>query len=352
MEPHALEFLQKLLEAPAPSGYERPVQDVVREYVGGVAEELTTDVHGNVIACVRPEARPRLMLDGHCDQIGLLVSQIDEQGFIYTQTIGGWDPQQLVGQRMVVWTRQGPVPGVISRKPIHLQDEQERQQVVKHKDLWIDIGARDKQQAEQLVRIGDPVTLRLGMQTLENNLANAPGMDNAAGVWVVMEAFRRARRLGARCGLFAVSTVQEEIGLRGAQTSAFRVDPQVALAVDVTHATDCPTIDKRQQGEIRLGAGPVIFRGPSMNPAVVERLIALCGQHEIPYQLSAIGRPSPNDTSALQINRAGVATGLVSIPNRYMHSAVETISLDDIDHAADLLAAFAVSLSEADDFTP
>lgn len=352
MESAPHDFLKRLLNSPSPSGYERPVQDVVRDYVKDFADEVRTDVHGNVIVCLNPGAPVRLMFAGHCDQIGLLVTQIDDQGFIYTQPIGGWDTQQLIGQRMVVWTDGGPVPAVISRKPIHLLSDEERKQVVKLEDIWLDIGARDKAEAASLVRIGDPVTLQLGYQDLRNNLANAPGMDNRTGLWVVLEALRRASQHPLQCTLYAVSTVQEEIGLRGAKTSAFGVDPHVGIAVDVTHATDCPKIDKRQQGEIGLGKGPVVFRGPNMNPIVTRRLIDICRRKEWPFQLSASGRASPNDANMLQICRAGVATGLVSIPNRYMHSAVETISLDDVDRSADLLAAFAGELSPADDFTP
>jgi endoglucanase len=252
---------------------------------------------------------------------------------------------------MTIWTDDGPLPAVISRKPIHLLDENERKQVVQAKDLWLDIGAKDQKEAQAAVRVGDAVTLELGYQEMRNNLANAPGMDDRTGLWVVIEALRRAGRK-LNCALYAVSTVQEEIGLRGAHTSAYGVDPHVGIAVDVTHATDCPTIDKRQQGDIALGKGPVIFRGPNMNPVVTKRLIDHSTSKEIPYQLSAIGRATPNDTNALQITRAGVATGLVSIPNRYMHSAVEMISLDDIDHAANLLAEFALGLRGDEDFTP
>lgn len=352
MDPKAREFLVQLLKTPSPSGYERPVQDVVRQYVADFADEVRTDVHGNVIAVRNPNATHRLMLAGHCDQIGLLVIQIDESGFLYAQPIGGWDPQQLIGQRMTVWTRGGPIPAVISRKPIHLQEEQDRKQAVKLQELWLDIGAKDKTDAASVVRIGDPITLELGFQELRNDLACAPGMDNTTGLWVAIEGLRRARPGGTAWGLHAVSTVQEEIGLRGAQTSTFGIDPQVGIAIDVTHATDCPTIDKRQQGEVSLGKGPVIFRGPNMNPVVVERLIGVCEQHEIPYQLSASGRATPNDANPIQISRAGVATGLVGIPNRYMHSAVETISLKDLDWAADLLAAFVGSLTGVEDFTP
>jgi endoglucanase len=352
MDASAKQFLIRLLETPSPSGYEERIQHVVREYAKGFADEITTDLHGNVIACKNPKAPLRVMLAGHCDQIGLLVTQIDDNGFIYTQTIGGWDSQQLIGQRMTIWTDFGPIPAVIARKPIHLLSDEERKQVVKLEDLWLDIGARNKAEAAEVVKIGDPVTLNLGYQEMRNNLANAPGMDDRTGLWVVIEALRRAAKGKPKCAVYAVSTVQEEIGLRGAKTAAYAIDPQVGIAVDVTHATDCPTIDRRQQGEIFLGRGPVIFRGPNMNPVVTRRLMETAQAKDIPFQRSATGRATPNDANSLQINRAGVATGLVAIPNRYMHSAVEMISLDDIDRAADLLAEFALGLAADDDFTP
>lgn len=352
MEASALDFFKSLLSTPSPSGYEQPVQELVRQYCGPFADEVRTDLHGNVIISINPFGSPQVMLAGHCDQIGLLVSQIDENGFIYSQTIGGWDPQQLVGQRMTIWTATGPIAAVISRKPIHLLNDDERKQVVKQQDLWLDIGAKSKSEACELVRIGDPVTLQLGYQEMRNGLANAPAMDNKTGLWVVIEALRRAKLLGIQCGLHAVSTVQEEIGLRGAQTSAFGLAPQVGIAVDVTHATDCPTIDKRQQGEIGVGKGPVVFRGPNMNHRVTDRLLQVAAEQKIPCQLSAIARATPNDANVLQISRAGVAVGLVSIPNRYMHSAVEVISLQDIDYAADLLARFVCGLTTQDNFTP
>jgi tetrahedral aminopeptidase len=240
---------------------------------------------------------------------------------------------------------------VIARKPIHLLKQDEKDKVVKLEELWLDIGARKRDEVLESVKIGDPVTLSLGMQTMRNGLVNGPGLDNASGLWVVIEALRRIEARLA-WSVFAVSTVAEEIGLRGAQTSAFGIDPEVAIAVDVTHATDCPTIDKNQLGHIKLGSGPVIFRGPNMNPRVVEKLVSLCETHDLPYQMAATGRATPNDANTLQITRAGVATGLVSIPNRYMHSAVEMVSLDDLDAAANLLCRFAESLASDDDFTP
>lgn len=345
-------FLESLLSTPGVSGYEQSVQKVVRDYIGDVADEVRTDLHGNVLATGNPGKGLRLMFDGHCDQLGMVVSHIDDAGFLYFQTVGGWDPQQLVGQRVTVWTGGGEVPGVISRKAIHLLTPDEKKKVVEVKDMWIDIGAKDAEDAATDVTIGDPVTVTLGLQEMRNGIANAPAMDNRTGVWVVIEAFRRALEKGVDCTLVAASTVQEEIGLRGARTAAYGIDPHVAIAVDVTHATDCPSIDKRQRGSIALGEGPVILRGPNVNPRVHEFLMQVAGDEDIPHQVAALGRAAPNDSNALQITRAGVATGLVQIPNRYMHSAVETVSLDDLDRCADLLAAFAGALAEDSDFTP
>jgi putative aminopeptidase FrvX len=352
MNSDALDFFRRLLETPSPSGYEQPVQDLVRKYVAGFADSVTTDVHGNVIAARNPQSPLRVMLAGHCDQIGFVVQYIDADGFLYVQPVGGWDAVVLVGQRLTVWTQGGAVQGVISRKAIHLLTEEERKQVPKLKDLWLDIGARDKAEAAELVRIGDPVTLALGYTELRNNLAISPAMDDKAGLWVAVEALRRTSGKKLNCGLFAVSTVQEEIGLRGATTSTFTVDPKVGIAIDVTHATDCPTIEKKQEGEIALGKGPVIYRGPNMNPVVVEKLLETAKAGEVPVQLAASGRATGTDANAIQTSRGGVAAALVSIPNRYMHSPVEMISLDDIDRAADLLAGFALRLSGSEDFTP
>ncbi len=352
MERAAREFLERILETPSPSGYESQLQAVVREYAGTFADSLSTDVHGNVVAVRNADSPLRVMLAGHCDQIGLVVGHIDAEGFLYVQAIGGWDPQVLVGQRLTVWTAQGPVFGVIARKPIHLLTEEERKQVPKLKDLWLDIGASNKEDAEQVARIGDPVTVELGFREMRNQRAASPAMDDKCGLWVVLEALRRIDRSRLDCAVYAVSTVQEEVGLRGAKTSAFGIDPHVGIAVDVTHATDCPTIDKKQEGEVSLGRGPVIYRGPNMNPRVVERLLDAAADNEIAYQLAASGRASPTDANSIQINRAGVATGLVSIPNRYMHSPVEMVSLEDLDRAADLLARFCEGVHPGADFTP
>lgn len=352
MESGPLEFFRTILETPSPSGYETPVQKVVRKYATPFADSIQADLHGNLIAVRNAGAPLRLMLAGHCDQIGLIVRHIDDDGFLYVQAIGGWDPQVLIGQRMTVWTDGGPVLGVIARKPIHLLEEEERKQAVKLQDLWIDIGAANKGDAQKRVRIGDAATLDLGFRQLLNGKAISPAMDDKCGVWVVMEALRRIDKRKLRCAVYAVSTVQEEVGLRGAKTSAFGIDPQVGVAVDVTHATDCPTIEKKREGDVALGKGPVIYRGPNMNPHVVQRLIKAADEHQLPYQLGASGRASPTDANSIQVNRAGSAAALVSIPNRYMHSPVEMIALDDLDRAADLLARFAESIEPDADFTP
>ncbi|MFG0262753.1 MAG: M42 family metallopeptidase [Novipirellula sp. JB048] len=354
MQDAAQEFFRQAIETPSPSGYEEPVQRLIRDYISPFADQVRTDVHGNLIASVGDLSGPRLMYAGHCDQIGMLISHIDDLGFLYAQTIGGWDPQQLIGQAMTIWTAQGPVAAVISRKPIHLLSETEKGNVVQLKEMWLDIGAKDEAQARELVRIGDPVTLDLTYRALLDDRVSGPGMDNKAGMWVVMEALRRSASAASllRCHLHSVSTVQEEIGLRGAKTAAGSIDPDVAIAVDVTHASDCPTIERQQQGDIRVGGGPVIFRGPNINAKVAERLVELAEAHSIPYQMAAVGRATPNDANVLQIHGGGVATGLVAIPNRYMHSAVEVISLSDIDHIAALLAEFAQALTLDDDFVP
>ncbi len=352
MDASAFGFLERLLNTPSPSGYERPIQDVVRQFSQPFAAEVKTDWHGNVMATVNPSGSPKIMLAGHCDQIGLLVVNIDKDGFLRTAAIGGWDVQQLVGQHMLVWTKSGPVKGVIARKAIHLQSPEDRKQVPEIKDLWIDIGVKNADEAKELVSVGDPVTFELGLRSLRNNLVAAPGMDNKVGVWVVMRALQLIAEEKPQAAVVSVSTVQEEIGLRGAQTSAYSVNPQIGIAVDVTHATDCPTIDENQHGKIKLGAGPVLYRGANVNPVVFERLTSLAKEHDIPFQPGGLARAASNDSNVMQISRGGIATGLVTIPNRYMHSPVEMISLDDLDNAAQLIAKFCLSLTPSCDFTP
>jgi putative aminopeptidase FrvX len=352
MQTAELQFLKDLLHTPSPSGYEQAIQKVVRGFVEPFADEVRTDWHGNVLAAVNPSGFPRIMLAGHCDQIGLMVKHVDDAGFLWCEPIGGWDVQMLIGQNMLVWGKDGPVRGVIARKAIHLLTPEERKQVPEVKDLWIDIGSANRDETLASVAIGDCVTFELGFRELRNELAAAPGMDNKVGVWVVMNALRQVAAGNPKAAIFAVSTVQEEIGLRGAVTSTFSVDPHLGIAVDVTHATDCPTLDKKQHGDIKLGQGPVVFRGPNVNPVVHSQLKALAADQKIPIQIGALGKPAGNDANVMQISRGGQATGIVAIPNRYMHSPVEVISLSDLENAAKLIAEFCLSLNAESDFTP
>ncbi|MCA9040629.1 MAG: M42 family metallopeptidase [Planctomycetaceae bacterium] len=352
MEQASLQFLQDLILAPSPSGYEEPVQEVVRKYTGVFADSVTTSLHGNVIASVNHEVQPSILLAGHCDQIGLQVKHIDSDGYLMINTIGGWDMQMLIGQRLQVWTKNGPILGVLARKAIHLLTPEERAKVADLKDMWIDIGVEDEKAARELVEIGDPVTLELVYHELQGDLITAPGIDDKSGLWIVMEALRRIAAGKSSVGVHAASTVQEEIGLRGVRTAAYSVNPTVGLAVDVTHATDCPTIDKKQHGDVKIGKGPVLFRGPNINPVVFSRLKQIADTNNIPVQIVALGGPAGNDGNAMQLNQAGCAVGIIGVPNRYMHSPVEIASLGDLDHAAELISLFCQEVKSDDDFTP
>jgi tetrahedral aminopeptidase len=352
MHDQSLAFLKDLLLTPSPSGFERPIQDVVRAWVKPFADEVRTDRHGNVIAVRNPGGSPRILLAGHCDQIGLMVQHVDEHGFLYVQPIGGWDMQILLGQNLTVWTRQGPLHGVVSRRAPHLLTNEERNKVPQFTDVWVDVGCKDRKEAEGLITLGDPVTFALGYRELRNGLASSPGMDDKVGLWTVMETLRLLHGRSLQAAVYSVSTVQEEIGLRGATTSTYGVRPTVGIAVDVCHSTDTPGNDKKQLGDTRLGGGPAIFRGPNINPRVFERLEEAAKAHEIAVQVRGAPRATGTDANAIQLSRDGVATGLVGIPNRYMHSPVEVVAMDDLDRAARLLAEFCANVTAQADWTP
>jgi putative aminopeptidase FrvX len=352
MQDGSFTFLKNVLETPSPSGYERPVQDIVRAWAGQYADDVRTDRHGNVIAVLNPEAGPRIMLAGHCDQIGLMVQHIDENGYLYVQPIGGWDMQILLGQNLSVWAKDGPIPAVVARRAPHLMTNEERNKVPQFQDVWLDAGFKDRKEAEAHITAGDPVTFTLGYRDLRNGLAVSPAMDDKVGLWVVMEALRLLKGRPLHAAVFAVSTVQEEIGLRGATTSTYGIHPMVGIAVDVCHATDTPGNDKKQIGDVKLGAGPVLFRGPNINPRVFERMHQSARSNEIPVQVKGAPRGTGTDANAMQLSRDGVAAGLVGIPNRYMHSPVEVVHLDDLERAARLLAEFCLSVTAQMDWTP
>lgn len=357
MQPHSHAFLQSLLETPSASGYEQPIQEVVRSWARHYADEVRTDQHGNVIAVRHAEPRndagpQRVMIAGHCDQIALMVEYVDDNGFLYVQPIGGWDMQVLLGQNLTVWTAAGPIPGVVARRAIHLMTNEERNKVPQFTDVWIDAGFDDGKQAREAVRPGDPVTFALGYRPLRNDKAAAVAMDDKVGVWVVMEALRLLHGKPLAVPVYCVSTVQEEIGLRGATTSAYAIAPTVGIAVDVCHATDTPGNDKKQVGKIDLGQGPVLFRGPNINPRLFDRLSDTAKRSEIGVQTAGTPRGTGTDANVMQLTRGGVATAVVGIPNRYMHSPVEVVHLGDLERAARLLAEFCLSLTPEADWTP
>jgi endoglucanase len=338
-------FLKQLLETPSPSGYEQKIQEVVRAWARPLADDLTTDRHGNVIAVRNPEGRPRIMLAGHCDQLALMVQHIDDSGYLYVQPMGGWDMQILLGHRLTVWAKGGPIPAVVSRKAPHLLSADERKKVPDFPDIWVDLGAKDRSEVEGLVTPGDTITVELSWAELRNGLFTAAGLDDKVGVWTVMEALRRLHGKPLQAAVYCVSTVQEEIGLRGATTSAHGIHPAVGIAVDVCHATDTPGNEKKQLGDTRLSSGPVIFRGPNINPHVHDRLVTAAKTDQIPIQVRGVAKATGTDANAIQLSRDGVAAGLIGIPNRYMHSPVEVVSLKDLDNAAKLLAEFCTTVT-------
>lgn len=352
MRKESLAFLEELVNAPSPSGFEQPAQRVVRRYASEFADEVTTDVMGNVIATLNPGGSPRIMLAGHCDEIGFMVRYITDEGFIHFSPIGGVDAHLVPGQKVHIHRGDDVVLGVVGKKAIHLMESDERRKVLEFHQQWIDIGAASRKEAEARVSIGDPITFATTFQRLDGDRAVARGFDDKMGSFVVMEALRLAAGEKPRAALFAVSTVQEEVGLRGATTSAFAIDPQVAIAVDVTHGTDYPDADKKRFGEVKLGRGPVLHRGPNMNPVVVERLVASAKAAEVAFQMVGVPGRSGTDAWAMQLTRGGVASCVVSVPLRYMHTPIEVLDLRDLEAASKLLARFAVDLDPEVSFIP
>jgi len=349
------DFLKRLLDTPGPSGFEAAAARVWREEAERFAERVEVDVSGNSYATVGAGGSPRVMLAGHVDEIGLMVTHIDDDGYLYFDGIGGWDPQVLVGQRVRLLTKSGDVLGVIGKKPIHLIKGEERDKASKLQDLWIDIGAKDRAAAQAKgVRVGDPAVIDARLIELGDGLIVSRSIDNRIGAYVVLEALRLLAEDKPRAEVTAVATVQEEIGYNGggARTGAFKLEPQIALVVDVTFATDSPGVEKKELGEHKIGGGPVLTRGSAAHPLVFEKLCEVAERNGIPYTITASPRYTSTDADAIYLTRAGVATGLISVPNRYMHSPNELVSLEDLDRAARLIAAFVRELGPDTDFVP
>ncbi|HVI27293.1 M42 family metallopeptidase [Hansschlegelia sp.] len=354
MRQESLNFLKDLVAAPSPSGYEQPAAEAFRRYAGAYADQVSTDVHGNVTAVLNPGAGTKIMLAGHMDEIGFVVHHISDEGLIYFSPIGGHDSVIPVGQRVWVHGKER-VAGVVGRKAIHLLDSEERKKKPELKELWIDIGATSRAEAEALIELGDVATFQHEFQPLLGDRATARAFDNKVGCFVVAETLRLLRKEGGidpDVGVYAVATVQEEIGSRGAKTSAFSIGAQTGLAVDVGHAIDYPGVSKPQFGRCDVGAGPVISRGANTNPVVFRLLREAARDEEIPYQVGVAPGATPTDAGAMQLNQAGMATGLLSVPLRYMHTPCELLSLRDVEECARLMAAYCRRLKPGTDFTP
>lgn len=325
-------------------------QAVFDRHVKPAADDYAKDALGNRLATFNPKGDPVLMLAGHMDELGLIITFINKEGFLYFDTIGGHDLSVISGRRVIIQTANGPVKGVTGKRAIHLMDEEDRKKVPKKHEIWIDIGAKSKAEALERVNVGDVATYDHELELISGSIGTARAFDNKVGAYIVGETLIRLSKDKKRpaAKVVSVATSQEEIGVRGATTSAYLVNPHIAVAVDVGHATDHPDCDNRKFGETKLGGGPIICRGPNINPKVYNWLVAAAKKAKIPYQLEADPRPTGTDARAIQMGRGGVATGLVSIPLRYMHTPSEVVDLEDVERCVQLLVEFARALPAGD----
>jgi endoglucanase len=352
MREPSLNFLRTLVNTPSPVGHEVRGQRVWLDYVKPLAEETFSDAYGNCVAVLNKGGSPRLMLAGHADEIAMSVNYISDDGYIYVRKMGGVDAAITKAQRVVIHARKGPVKGVVGNVAPHLMRDEGDRKPPKIHDLFIDIGVSSRKEAETLVHIGDPITLADEFDLLRNDLAVARAFDNRIGTFAVAEALRLLKESKGklRAEVCAVSNVQEEVGLLGARQIAYSLKPDVALVVDVTHATDYPTVSKPQHGDTKIGKGPTITHGGCNHSEVVARIESVAKAKKIPLQHEAMSSTSGTDTDAIFWTRGGIASALISLPNRYMHSPVEVVSLKDLELIPQLLAAFALSLKKGEQF--
>ncbi|MDQ3780349.1 MAG: M20/M25/M40 family metallo-hydrolase [Chloroflexota bacterium] len=352
MDPDRLSFLRRLLDAPGPSGYEAAPADIWRTEATKFAAEVTRDVTGNSYARVGTLDGPTVVIAGHIDEIGFVITHVDPEGFLWFAPIGGWDDQVVVGQRLRIAGRNGDVVGVVGKKAAHLLEKADRDQPTRLRDMWLDIGASGRDDAERQVEVGDPTVIDSSFVQLTDDRCVARSMDNRVGAFVALEAARLLAEDSPRANVYAIATAQEETSFAGAFTAAFQRTAHVSIAVDVTHATDYPGADKKANGEVAIGGGPVLSRGASVTPAVYAGLAAAARSANVAYQVQANSRTSGTDADAMIRTGPGTATGIVSIPNRYMHSPNELVSLGDLERAAQLIAAFVRSIDVESDFRP
>lgn len=354
MRTESLEFFKEIVNTPSPSGYEEKAAQVFRSYTSGFSHTQHTDSHGNSWAVLNPDASMKIMLAGHMDEIGFIVHYIDDQGLLYFSGVGGHDTMVPIGQRVWVHGKE-KIAGIIGRKAIHLLTEEERKKKPELHEMWIDIGASTRAEAEAVVRLGDVATYQYEFQMLMGDRASARGFDNKMGTFIVSEALRLLREEGGldpNVGVYAVATVQEEIGLRGARTAAFAIDPQSGLAVDVNHAVDYPGVPKTKYGQLDVGKGPSVMRGANASPVVFRMIEEGAAKENIPYQVDVAPGGTGTDGNAMQISRGGMAVGILGVALRYMHTPVELLSLTDVENCARLMAAYCRLVKPDTDFTP
>jgi len=351
--PDAIAFLKRLLDAPGPSGFETLAGRAWRSEAETFADRVTVDVAGNCIAEVNAKGSPTILIDGHIDEIGVIVQHIDDDGFVYVSPIGGWDAQVLTGQRIRFIAAAGDVFGVVGRKPIHLMKESERKRAAKFTDLFVDVGSRNRAETEARLSVGDPGVIDSRTHDFPSNRIVSRSIDDRIGAFAALEALRRYAVRPGTARVVAAATTQEEIAWTGggALVAANVVRPKMAVVVDVTFATDHPNIEKREIGDHRLGSGPVLMRGARLSPVVFELFRAAARARSIPFTVHAVGSSTSTNADAIDIAHEGVATALVSIPNRYMHSPNEMVSLDDVDHTAELIAEVCRMVDDRTDFT-
>lgn len=350
MRKESLAFLKELLSAPSPSGFESPGQRIWCQYARKYADEVRTDAYGNAVAVLNGDGDPKIMLDGHADELGLMVKHIDEKGFIYFQRIGGVDSALVRGKRVNIHAAKGVVRGVIGATAIHLAERTKEPKVPKMHEVFIDIGATNGKAAARRVAVGDPITFVDDFEMLDTHIAVARAFDNKAGIWTVIEALRLAKALKPSAAIYACSSIQEETGLNGAKMQVMNVKPDVGIAVDVTHATDTPGIDVKQHGEVKMGKGPTVSLGRENHPVLTDRLRKIAKRKKIALQIETFSLTGGTDAYALWTQNGGIPSAIVSVPNRYMHSTVEVLDLRDLQKAADLLGAFCGDLKKGERF--
>ncbi len=352
MREASLHFLKTLVNTPSPVGHETRGQRVWLDYAKQFSDETFSDAYGNCVAVLNKGGGPRVMLAAHADEIAMAVNYIDDNGFIYVRRMGGVDAAITKAQRIVIHTRHGAVKGVVGNVAPHLTKQDGEPKLPKIHDIFIDIGVSSRKEAEQLIRVGDPITLTDEFDILRGDLAVARAFDNRIGTFAVAEALRllKESKVKLNCEVCAVSNVQEEVGLLGARQIAYSLHPDIALVVDVTHATDYPTVSKTQHGDTRLGKGPAITHGGCNHPEVVKRLEEVAKKKKIPLQHEAMSNSSGTDTDVIFWTRGGIASALISLPNRYMHSPVEVVNLRDLEMIPQLMAAFVQSVKRGEKF--